>query len=219
VTVRDVMTVDVASVGPDATLKQVAELLVDRRISGVPVVDADHHVIGVVSEADIIVKGVTRAPVGDLLALLSGRETVDERRLDATTAYEAMTEPAVTIEPDRPISDAARVMLDAGVNRLPVVADGRLAGIVTRADLVCAFVRADAEISGELHAELASRRLSLSPDALEIDVRGGQVTIRGEAAGPEAISSLESVARHVPGVVSVDCSQVTASAWAEDDES
>ncbi len=218
-TVRDVMTVDVAYVGPNATLKQVAELLVERSISGVPVVDAEHRVIGVVSESDIIVKGVTRPVMGDLFARLSGRETADERRRNATTAYEAMTEPALTIEPDRPISDAARVMLDAGVNRLPVVADGRLAGIVTRADLVRAFVRPDGEIWEELRTDLAARRLSLSPDDLEIDVRGGQETIRGEAASAEAIALLETAVRHVPGVVSVDCSQVAASEWAEGDES
>jgi CBS domain-containing protein len=213
------MTVDVASVGPNATLKQVAELLVERGISGVPVVAADHRVLGVVSESDIIVKAVSRPAVGDLLARLAGRESADERRRDATTDYEAMTEPALTIGPDRPLSEAARVMLDAGVNRLPVVAGGRLAGIVTRADLVRAFIRPDGEIWEELRTDVGARRLALSPDDLEIEVRGGQVTIRGQAASSEAIDLLEAAAHRVAGVVSVDCSGVAASAWAEGDES
>ena len=218
-TVRDVMTADVVSVGPNASLKEVAELLVDRGISGVPVVDEDQRVLGVLSESDIIVKEVTRTHAGDLLAQLAGREGVDERRRDATTAYEAMTEPPLTIEPHRPVGDAARVMLDAGVNRLPVVAGGRLEGIVTRADLVRAFVRPDRDIWEELRADVAARRLALSLDDLDIQVRGGEVTIRGAAASPEAIGLLESAARHVPGVVSVDCSRVTSSAWADGDES
>lgn len=208
--VADVMSTDVAYVGPEASLKQVAELMVERRISGVPVVDAEHRVLGVVSEADIVVKSVTRPAAGDLVARLSGRETADERRLNATTAYEAMTEPALTIAPDRPLSEAARVMLDAGVNRLPVVTGARLAGIVTRGDLVRAFVRPDGDIWEELRAEVAARRLAASPDALEIDVRAGRVTMRGPVAAPEAVPALEALARRVPGVVSVDSSGVAA---------
>lgn len=215
--VEDVMTREVASVGADATLKQVAELLVERGVAGVPVVDADDRVLGVVSESDIVVKGVTRSHAGELLAQLSGRETADERRLNAVTAYEAMTEPAITIDRYSPLSEAARIMLDAGVNRLPVLDGGRLAGIVSRADLVRAFVRPDGEIWEELRAEVAARRLARSVDDLDIDVRGGQVTIRGQVTSPETVQLLEVTARHVPGVVSVDCSQVTRSVSAQEE--
>jgi CBS domain-containing protein len=215
-TVRDVMTVNVASVGPDASLKQVAELLVERGVSGVPVVDADRRVLGVVSEADIIVKAVTRPAAGNILAQLSGREDADERRLNATTAYEAMSEPAVTIEADRPISEAARVMVDAGVNRLPVVVDDCLAGIVSRADLVRAFIRPDADIQEELLVLVAAGGLQVSPAALDLAVDGGQVAVTGRVDSAATAARLEASVRHVPGVVSVDCSGLTWPKGAEE---
>ena len=208
-TVRDVMTVNVASVGPDASLKQVAELLVERGVSGVPVVDADRRVLGVVSEADIIVKAVTRPVAGNILAQLSGRGDADERRLNATTAYEAMTEPALTIEADRPISEAARIMVDAGVNRLPVVVDDCLAGIVSRADLVRAFIRPDGDIQEELLVLVAAGDLPVSPAGLDLAVEGGQVTVRGSVDSAATATRLEASIRHVPGVASVDCSGLT----------
>jgi CBS domain-containing protein len=218
-TVRDVMTANVASVGPDASLKQVAELLVERGVSGVPVVDADRRVLGVVSEADIIVKAVTRPAAGNILAQLSGREDADERRLNATTAYEAMSEPAVTIEADRPISEAARVMVDAGVNRLPVVVDDCLAGIVSRADLVRAFIRPDVDIQEELLVLVAAGDLQVSPAALDLAVDGGQVTVTGRVDSAATAARLEASIRHVPGVVSVDCSGLTWPNEAEEEGS
>lgn len=205
------MTENVASVGPDASLKQVAELMVERGVSGVPVVDPDHCILGIVSEADIVVKAVTRPAGGVILALLSGREVADERRLNATTAYGAMTEPAVTIAPDRPLAEAARVLMDARVNRLPVVVDGRLVGILTRGDLVRAFIRPDGDIWEELHLELAGGHLAGVSGDLEIDVTGGKVTLRGQVETAAAAHLLETAVRRVPGVVSVDCSQL---AWA-----
>jgi CBS domain-containing protein len=214
-TVRDVMTVNVASVGPDASLKQVAELLVERGISGVPVVDADRRVLGVVSEADIIVKAVTRPAAGNILAQLSGREDADERRLNATTAYEAMTEPALTIEADRPLSEAARVMIDAGVNRLPVVVDECLIGIVSRADLVTAFVRPDEDIQEELLVLVAAGGMPVSPADVHLAVDGGRVAVTGSVDSPATAARLEASIRHVPGVVSVDRSGLT---WPDEAE-
>ncbi|HEX2505225.1 MAG TPA: CBS domain-containing protein, partial [Gaiellaceae bacterium] len=144
-TVRDVMTSRVAAVGPGATLKQVAETLLDRRISGLPVVDEAHRVLGVVSETDIVAKTAEGVVVGGLSAVLAD-VSGGGRRLEATLAGEAMTSPAVTIDPDASLSDAARLMIARRVNRVPVVENGRLAGILTRADVVRAFTRSDTEI-------------------------------------------------------------------------
>jgi CBS domain-containing protein len=205
-TVRDVMTTNVAAVGPEATLKQVAELMVDRGVSGVPVVDADHRILGIVSEADIVVKAVTRPAGGVILALLSGREIADERRLNATTAYEAMTEPAVTIAADRTLAEAARVLMDARVNRLPVAVNGRLVGILTRGDLVRAFIRPDGDIWEDLHAELGAGHLAGVGEDIEVSVHGGQVSLRGKVETAGAAHLLEAAVRRVPGVVAVDSS-------------
>ncbi len=135
--VADVMTVDVVTVGKETPLRDVAALLTERRISGLPVVD-EGRVVGVVSEGDILVKERGRkAERRGLFGVLLDDRATAELKLEARTADAAMTSPALTIGPDRPVAEAAGVMVDQGVNRLPVVnADGTLLGIVTRADLV-----------------------------------------------------------------------------------
>ncbi|HUP31780.1 MAG TPA: CBS domain-containing protein, partial [Gaiellaceae bacterium] len=135
--VRDIMSSPVVTVSADTPLREVAALLVERGISGMPVVDAERRVLGVVSEGDILVRerGAGRARF-DLLAWLSESEEAElEAKLRARTAGETMTRPPVTIAADAPLAKAAAYIVDRGVNRLPVVdAERRLVGIVTRAD-------------------------------------------------------------------------------------
>jgi CBS domain-containing protein len=201
--VQDVMTRDVKTVSPDASLKDVAETLVRSRISGLPVVDASGAVLGVVSEADIVGKEAGSAPEQSLLGrLLHG--SPDDSRLDARTAGEAMTAPAITVQSDREVAEAARVMTDRGVNRLPVVdADGTLAGIVTRADLVRAFLRTDTEIERELRESVVTQKLWIDPTDLQITVENGEVALRGKVESKSDAELLEYFATRVPGVVSV----------------
>jgi CBS domain-containing protein len=201
--VQDVMTRDVKTVSPDASLKDVAEMLVRSRISGLPVVDASGAVLGVVSEADIVGKEAGSAPEQSLLGrLLHG--SPDDSRLDARTAGEAMTAPAITVQSDREVAEAARVMTDRGVNRLPVVdADGTLAGIVTRADLVRAFLRTDTEIERELRESVVTQKLWIDPTDLQITVENGEVALRGKVESKSDAELLEYFATRVPGVVSV----------------
>ena len=200
--VRDVMTEGVVSVSPDATLKEVAELLSGHRISGLPVVDGERRVVGVVSEADIVRREAgddrTRGVLGWLLL---------ERppaRLDARTAGEAMTSPPIVIRPDRDVADAARLMTEQVVNRLPVVdADQRIVGIVTRADLVRVFVRSDEEIARELRDDVLVDTLWIDPASVEITVENGDVALTGEVATKADVRLLAHFASRVPGVVSV----------------
>src|SRR2546423_14739538 len=106
--VKDVMTTGVVTVRPDTSLKEVASILAGRRVSGVPVVDAEDNVLGVVSEADILFKEVgERGPQGVIAWLL---EPNGPAKLDASTAEQAMTSPARTIGPKRPVAAAARRM-------------------------------------------------------------------------------------------------------------
>ena len=208
--VEDVMTANVASVGQDATLKQVAEVMAERGISGLPVVNADGHVLGVVSEADIIVKAASRSM--GLIGHLWTPAGVDDRRLAATTAGEAMTAPAVTTAPDRAVTEAAWLMVERNVNRLPVVREDKLVGIISRGDLIRVFVRSDSDIWDELQSKLHGRDYWLAPDDVEVKVAGGRVQISGPVESKIAAELVEAVAWRVPGVVSVDCSEVT---WRE----
>jgi CBS domain-containing protein len=155
--VQDVMTRSVCVVAPETSLRDVAALLVEHGISGMPVCDAEGAVVGVVSETDILYKE-RGAQDGDGLLARFGRVSAsrDAAKATARTAGEAMTSPPITITAYRPIAAAARLMLEHGVNRLPVVKNDRLVGIVTRADLVRAFDRTDAEIENEIRSRSPS---------------------------------------------------------------
>jgi CBS domain-containing protein len=193
------MTREVVTVPPGASLKRAAQLLVEHRISGLPVVDMEGHILGVVSEGDVLFK--EGAPVTpEPLAWLAGFDVeVDRSKLDARLVGEAMTAPALTIAAGEPVSRAARLMSERGVNRLPVVEDDLLVGIVTRADLVRAFARSDAEIAREIREGLAATGLR----RLDVRVDEGEVTLEGDLGSPADAQLVVELAGEVPGVVAV----------------
>jgi CBS domain-containing protein len=180
-------------------------LLAERGISGVPVCDGDGEVVGVLSEADLLVKqGGPRHASGGLFAwLVDTASAPDLAKLRAHTAGEAMTSPALTIEAETSVAEAARTMVDQGVNRLPVVDDGVLVGIVTRADLVRLFTRSDDEIAREIRENVAGRMLWIDPRRLEVEVERGEVILRGQVDTELEAELLEKRVPLVPGVVGV----------------
>ena len=205
VQVGQVMTRDVVSVTPETPLKDVATLLVERGISGLPVRDDDGAVVGVLSEADLLVKqGGPKRPSGGVFAWLVDSATApDVAKLRAHTAGEAMTSPAITVEAGTPVAEAARTMVELGVNRLPVVDDGQLVGIVTRADLVRLFTRSDEEIAREIREDVAGRMLWIDDSRLEVEVERGEVRLRGQLDTEVEAELLERRIQLVPGVVGV----------------
>jgi predicted transcriptional regulator len=115
-----------------------------------------------------------------------------------------MSSPPITISPDRPLAEAATIMLDEGINRLPVVADdGRLVGLVSRGDLVRAFARSDEEIVREIEEDVIRRELWLDPSTIQVKVASGAVTLAGEVASEADARLVPTFVRRVPGVVSV----------------
>ena len=213
--VREVMSSDVITVGPETTLKEVASTLAEHHISGVPVVDEQGTVVGVVSEADILVKEEGPEPRHEgLLAWILGGGTADPDKLGARTAAEAMTAPAITIPVSGSVAEAARIMIHEGVKRLPVVdAHGTLHGIVTRSDLVRAFARRDAEIEAEIRTDVIGRALWLDPRAIDVRVDRGEVSLSGEVESRTDAEALPHLVELVPGVVSVE----STIAWRRDD--
>ncbi len=211
--VRDVMTTSVISVTPDRPLREVAQLLTERKVSGLPVVGKDGWVLGVVSEADFLAhRPAPEARVG-VLGRLLGRGTTSAKA-EARTAGEAMTAPAITIAPEAPVREAADTMVRRKVNRLPVVEDGRLVGIVTRADLVRVFTRSDAELAAAVGAEIAARTsVGPEPGVLDVDVRDGVVRLSGTVERRSLAETIVVIARDVGGVLRVD-DHLT---WVEDD--
>lgn len=212
--VENAMTREVVTVPDAMPLKDVAQVLATHRISGAPVCDAEGRVLGVVSERDILFQERGEEEhVGPLYVIADRRAYEARVKTAARTAGEAMTAPAVTIEPDRPLDEAARLMLEHDVSRLPVLRDGALVGIVTRADLVRAFGRSDAQIAREIGEEVLGGAFRLEPD-VAVDVAHGEVTLSGSVeTRPDALLFERLVAR-VPGVVSVDA-RLT---WRVDDD-
>lgn len=212
--VSQLMTTDVVTVRPDTSLKDVACMLATQRISGLPVVQ-DGEVLGVVSEADIVYKerGPAQGHDGVLGKLFGSKNETDKAKLAARTAGEAMTSPAVTIGPRRRVAEAARLMIDRGVNRLPVVDKGQLIGIVTRADLVRAFNRSDEEIEREIREEVVVRTFWMAPEDVEVTVSDGNVALHGTLDTHTLAELLPRFTQSVPGVVSVDADL----AWRVDD--
>lgn len=204
--IEKLMSEDVVAVGPETPLKDVATILVDRGISGLPVISERRKVLGVVSEADILVKEQgPEARHGGLLGWLLGGGVPDDARLTARTAGEAMTSPALTIGAHTHPSEAARLMTEHAIKRLPVVDwDGRLIGIITRADLVRAFARTDAEIEREIRDDVIRRTLWIDDDRnLEVRVHRGEVTLSGEFERRSDAELMPHFVARVPGVVSV----------------
>jgi CBS domain-containing protein len=143
------MTENVFSVTPGTPLTVVANRLLEYGISGMPVVDGG-RVVGVVSETDILYKERSAPDRNGLVDWIAHYPDDPPRaKLEARTAGDAMTTPAVTVAPERSVADAVALMLELGIDRLPVVSGGLLAGILTRADIVRAFAAADVCVGAE----------------------------------------------------------------------
>jgi CBS domain-containing protein len=200
--VRDVMTRRVISVREDASFKEMAEMLRRTRISAFPVVSNANRVIGVVSEADLLVKEAVQATGISIVAAL--RHVREEDKATGVTAGDLMTRPAITVGPDTSVAEAARIMYDRRVKRLPVVDPaGRLLGIISRADVLAVFSRPDEEIRDEIaHRVLPAAAIS-KPADLDVTVRDGIVTISGAPQTEQATHALLDAVRHVQGVVAV----------------
>jgi CBS domain-containing protein len=196
------MTTSVVAVRQDASFKEMAAMLRSRRISAFPVIDDAGRVVGVVSEGDLLVKEAVNADGTSLLAAL--RHVREDDKVAGITAGDLMTAPAVTVGPDAPVEQAARLMYDRRVKRLPVVnSAGRLVGIISRVDVLAVFSRPDADIRDEVIKQLLPGILPAAPGALKVAVRDGIVTISGEPQSDQLTHAILDAVRHVEGVVAV----------------
>jgi len=200
--VRDIMTTSVVTVDRITPYKEIVRLLVEHKISGMPVLSMGRKVTGVVSEGDLLAARDGSPPAhAGWRHWTFGREVHRGRTADLL-----MTSPAVTIQPDATIAAAARLMNSHHIRRLPVVdADGKLAGIVSRRDLLSIFLRPDADIAAEV-GEILAEVLPGGPTGVEVTVRNGVVKLTGQtelAADEDLISAVVRLAWDVDGVVDV----------------
>lgn len=203
-TVHDVMSSPVETVGPTTGFKEIAWLLRARRISALPVVDTSGTLLGVVSQTDLVLKEDRDGLEAErgLLGRRRSREAL--AKAAARTAWELMTSPAITIGPQAPVAQAARLMRLRGVKRLPVVDDqGRVIGIVSRGDLLAVFARPDVDIRREIVDGVIVRTLMLDPVPYTVIVEDGIVHLTGQADRRTDATLVERLARRVDGVVDV----------------
>ncbi|MFD0274231.1 CBS domain-containing protein [Kitasatospora sp. NPDC127111] len=197
-TVGELMTREVVRVAPQTGFREIVALLREFDITAVPVVDADGHVVGVVSEADLM---RTQAAQEDPSALFPAPAPM---AAGASTAEELMTRPAVCTAPDASVVAAARLMEHRHVKRLPVVDDeGLLVGMVSRGDLLRVFLRDDQAIRSEIVEEVLGRTEGVSPASVGVQVDQGRVVLSGDVEPPYLGPILVRLCRAVDGVVSV----------------
>ena len=201
-TVREAMTKTVVTASEDAPFKELVRLMREHRVSAIPIVNTDGAIVGVVSEADLLLK---EAP--DVLTphVFEGKVHRDERRkAEGKIAGDLMTHPAITIGPGASVTEAAKVMHERHVKRLPVVDElGRIAGVVSRVDLLAEYLRDDAEILDDVRTILY-RELLLESNAVSATVEQGIVRLEGQLERRTMVPSLWDRLRAVEGVVGID---------------
>ena len=202
--VRDVMTPEVVTVGEQASFKEIAATMAERRVSALPVLDDEGRVAGIVSEADLLLKEeFPEGPAGGRL-FQGRRHRMERAKAAGDTAVELMTAPAITIGPDATVAEAARLLHRHQIKRLPVVDPaGPLLGIVSRADLLRVFLRSDADIAQEIRQEVLLRAMWVDPDSVTVQVRDGVVTLTGQLERRSLIPIAVSLVHGIDGVVDV----------------
>lgn len=202
-TVESVMTRTVVTARPSTTFKELVALMTEHRVSGLPVVDMMGKPVGVVSEADTLVKQEH----------LRSRETkpwfgrerqARWRKATGREAADLMTAPPVTIGADATVTAAARLLAEKNIRRLCVVdGEGTLVGVVSRRDVIGMFLRDDEVIRADIEEHVFKKGMWLFPGTLTVTVAGGVATLGGSVERRTTAQIAGQLTRAVPGVVDV----------------
>ncbi|MGY2048256.1 CBS domain-containing protein [Methylobacterium sp. JK268] len=214
---RDVMTREVTGVHADASVELAVGLMLETRISGLPVLDADGAVVGIVTEGDLLARpelGTSRLKPSWVQYLIDpGRLAEAYARERGRRVGDVMTRAVATVAPGTPLDEVVELMRRLHIRRVPVVEGGRLVGIVTRADLLRALraaLQAAREVAprsdGAIHADVEAALYEagvLPVDRITVAVSQGDVTLSGPLADPRQRAAARAAAEAVPGVRAV----------------
>jgi len=209
--VVDVMTTDVVAALPDWSLKQTARVMIDAGVSGLPVVGDDGTVAGIITEADFI-----ETEAGRTVGRRRLFDTVfgEKRTRTPSTVEAAMSRSLIVVDRNTTIAEAARLMTDHKVKRLPVVdPNGRLEGIVSRGDILVAFARDDDAIADAVERGVIRRILMLESRDVSVHVADGVVILSGQVPNRSDAKLLEELVWRIEGVIRCDSDL----AWSFDD--
>jgi CBS-domain-containing membrane protein len=203
-TVADVMTRTVVVVNAFTPFKDIVRRMQEYRVSALPVVDEDGLLLGIVSEGDMILKEDPELE-GEPRLFESSRRRSDRSKAAGLIASEVLSRPVITTTPEATLGEAARLMHRHHVKRLPVLdEDGRVVGIVSRADLLKVFLRDDDDIATEVREDIVRRTLWIEPDTIRVMVRDGVVRLEGQLERRSLIPVLERLVLSTEGVVALD---------------
>ncbi len=214
---HDVMISPVITVKPYTSVKEVAKTLLERRISAVPVVDDQGKLVGIVSEGDLIHRseaGTERKRTSWWLRLLAGDEVLaaDYVKTHGRKVADVMTKDVITAMPETPLHEIANLLEKYAIKRIPIVKNGQLVGIVSRANLIQAVASApkglevplsDLAIRDKLLAHLKAQPWSHT-DSLNITVNDGVVNLWGATNSETERKAIRVAAEAMPGVRSVN---------------
>lgn len=211
--VSEVMTRDVITVTVDTPIHKAARLMVDHGVSGLPVVDELDRLIGIVTEADLIVRQRPGERISWWRAFFEDPERLarDYQKRAGTTVGEVMTREVISVSPDGSLETAAFLLDHHRVRRLPVAVDGDLVGIVSRADVIKALAaappaapaRTDAELEAEMRARIADEPWAHA-SSLVVRASGGVLSVWGTVTSQAERSALTTMARAIEGSQGVD---------------
>ncbi|TVM07285.1 MAG: CBS domain-containing protein [Halomonas sp.] len=212
----DIMTKDVISVGPEEEVSAIAQLLLNHHISAVPVIDDSHLVVGIVSEGDLMrrIRKEDGKESSWWLSLFAGhKDPADYVKTHGRKADEVMTVNPMTIEEDAPLHKIARLLEKHRIKRVPVVKEGKLVGIVSRANLLQGLATEAAASDGALKDDRAIRDAILDEiedntgvrsAAISVTVSNGVAELWGLIDSSDQRKAIEVAAENTPGVTRVE---------------
>ncbi len=206
-TARDIMTTPVVTVRPATPVREAVALMLEHRISGLPVVDERGELVGIVTEADLLPKEVVPRPQPPVVDWIGPSLWVERwlsayRKAEGRTVGEVMTHHVITATEDTPVREIAARMLRYQINRVPIVRGHRVVGIVTRADVLRVFLRSDQDLEEDARAAL--EELLLPDEDVRVEVREGVVVLRGRVASPGRRTALRARLERIDGVIRID---------------
>lgn len=212
----DVMVRDVVTIGPDADIAEAAKLLVERDISALPVLDADKNLVGIISEADLLHREEigTATPRPWWLEAITPATTLAAEFAAAhgKKVSEVMSTRVISCSEDAPLAEVAATLERHRIKRVPILRDGQLVGIVSRANLIQALATAAPEPSPTVETDRVIRdevlkRLGAQAwtdfDSRNIIVKDGKIHIWGLVGSEEERKALHALAENVPGATGV----------------
>ena len=208
---KEIMSSPVLTVAPETPVRDAVQLMLGNHVSGLPVVDARGHLVGVITEADLLLKEVDPKPPPPVVEwtgpwLWFERWVGGHRKAEGRTVGEVMTHHVITADEETPVHELAARMVRHQINRLPIVRGWEVVGIVTRADILKVFLRGDEDLAAE--AQRIAGNFIRPLEEARVAVQRGVLVLRGRLASPGRRATLLQQLEHIDGLIAIDAADL-----------